>query len=549
MLASRLRPARTTGLLVSATAVAAGLISAAPATALTGTDAPATQLKSVVKLNIGDEANSRACTAALLDADWIITAASCFAATPGAQVPAGKPALKSVATLSDGTAVEVVDLAPRTDRDLVLGRLANSAGASLPWARIAPALPAAGTDLGTAGFGRTKTEWVPDKLHTGTFTLNASDTGTLTVTGKGTDVICKGDTGGPLFNGAGQLIGVNSRSWQGGCLGAPATETRTGAVSARADNLSQWTADVRSLTPGWKTEAVVQAGTSLYQGIRLADGSWTGFTDVQSKAGNVGGIRTATVAGINGDTHVVALGANGRIYHTIRKADGTWLNFGDVGAEAGVLPNVTQVSAVSTGTDIQVVAVSNGKVFHSLRRANGTWAPFGDVAAVSSPLSGVTSIATANTGGALQVVAVSGGKAYHTVRNTGGSWTVWGDVAGAAGATGPISSVAMAGSGSSAHVVIATDNGTRQYHAIRQDTGVWSPFRDLTAHLGNITVKSVGTAGFSHQVDVTFTTGDNRVVYTSWSNPARLFTTPVTVPTIAGIAATPLGSIALAPTL
>ncbi|MET8754357.1 trypsin-like serine protease [Streptomyces sp. NPDC004667] len=542
------RAARGIALLVSAAAVAAGLVSAAPATALSGHDAPATQYKSVVKLNIGDEANSRACTATLLDDNWIITAASCFATTPGTPVPAGKPALKSIATLADGTAVEVVDLAPRTDRDLALGRLATAAF-NLPGARIAPAAPTAGTDLTSVGFGRTKTEWVPDKFHTGTFTTNASDTSTLTITGKGADVICKGDTGGPLFNSAGQLVGVNSRSWQGGCLGAPATDTRTGAISARADNLSAWTAEVRSLTPGWKTEAVVQAGTSLYQGIRLADGSWTGFTDVQSKAGNVGGIRTATVAGIDGDTHVVALGTNGHIYHTIRKADGAWLNFGDVGAEAGVLPNVSQVSAVSTGTEIQVVAVSNGKVFHSLRRANGTWAPFGDVAAVTSPMSNVTSIATANTGGELQVVAISGGKTYHTLRNTGGAWTIWGDVAGIAGATGPISSVAMAGSGSTAHVVIATDNGTRQYHTTRQGNGVWGTFSELTAHLGNITVKSVGAAGFPHEVDFAFTTSDNRVVYTSWSNPGRLFTNPVTVPTIQGIAATPLGSVALTATL
>ncbi|MGW0391768.1 trypsin-like serine protease [Streptomyces sp. NPDC003042] len=547
MLALRTRPARITGLL-SATAVAAGLISAAPALAVAGPEAPADTYKAVVKLNIGDEANSRACTATLLDQNWIVTAASCFAATPGTAVPAGKPALKSIATLSDGRAVEVVDLAPRTDRDLVLGRLAGAA-TGLPGVRIAPAAPTAGTDLTSAGFGRTKTEWVPDELHTGTFTTNASDAGTLTVTGKGTDVLCKGDTGGPLLNAAGQLVGVNSRSWQGGCLGAPATETRTGAISARADNLSAWAAEVRSLTAGWKTEAVVQAGTSLYQGIRLADGSWTGFTDVQSKAGDIGGVRTATVAGINGDTHVVALGSNGRVYHTIRKADGAWLTFGDVGAEAGVLPNVTQVSAVSTGTEIQVVAVSNGKVFHTLRRANGTWAPFGDVASVSSPMSGVTSIATANTGGQLQITAVTGGKAYHTLRDTAGSWTVWGDVAQAAGATGPITSVAMAGSGSTAHIVLATDNGTRQYHAIRADTGVWSTFKELTAHLGGITVKSVGAAGVDHDVEIAFTTSDNRVVHTTRNNTARLFTNTVTVPTIQGIAATPLGSIALAGTL
>ncbi|WP_327738996.1 S1 family peptidase [Streptomyces nojiriensis] len=549
MLAPRLRPARIVSLL-SATAVVAGLVSAAPALALIGPEAPADQYpyKSVVKLTIGDEGNSRGCSGALLDDNWIITAASCFAATPGTSVPAGKPALKSTVTLADGRTAEVVHLVPRTDRDLVLGRLSASA-TGLPWARISQAAPATGAELTSAGWGRTKTEWVPGKLHTGTFTTNASDAGTLTLTGKGTDSVCKGDTGGALFNAAGQLVGINSRSWQGGCLGVPATETRTGAISARADNLKVWAAEVRSATPGWKTEAVVQAGTSLYQGINLPDGSWTGFTDVQSKAGNIGGVRTAAVAGIDDDTHVVALGTNGRIYHTVRKADGTWQNFGDVGGEAGVLANVTQVSAVSTGAEIQVVVVSNGKVFHTVRRANGTWAPFGDVASVSGPLSGVTSIATANTGGELQVIAVTGGKAYHALRATTGHWTVWGDVAAATGATGPVTSVAMAGMSTAAHIVLVTDNGTRQYHAIRQGSGAWSPLRELTAHLGNITVKSVGAASVDHDVELAFVTSDNRVVQTSRNNAGVIFTNPVTLAVLPGVAATPLGSIALAGTL
>ncbi|MET9610985.1 trypsin-like serine protease [Streptomyces sp. NPDC006512] len=238
MLVPRPRPARTAGLL-SAAVITAALLPAAPALAVAGPEAPAGQYNSVVKLNIGDEANARACTATLVEANWIVTAASCFAGTPGTAVPAGKPAFKSIATLSDGRAVEVVDLVPRTDRDLVLGRLAGAA-TGLPAVTITPTVPAAGTDLTSAGFGRTKTEWVPGKLHTGTFTTNSSTATTLAVTGKGADVLCKGDTGGPLLNAAGELVGVNSRSWQGGCLGTDAAETRTGAISARVDDIGQW---------------------------------------------------------------------------------------------------------------------------------------------------------------------------------------------------------------------------------------------------------------------------------------------------------------------
>ncbi|MFJ6792820.1 FG-GAP-like repeat-containing protein [Streptomyces sp. NPDC091268] len=265
MPAMRPHAQRMTGLLVTATAVTTALITAGPAQAVTGPEAAAGQYAYVAKLTIGDEANSRGCTAALIDEWWVATAASCFTATPGTQVPAGKPALKTVATLSDGKTAEVTELAPRTDRDLVLARLAAPAK-GLATVKAAPAVPAAGTDLTAVGHGRTKTEWVPGKLHTGTFTTNTTDATTLAVTGKGTDVLCKGDTGGPLLNAAGQLVGINSKSWQGGCLGTPATETRTGAVSTRIDDLAAW---VAKTTEPRRSAASHEAGGS--ERIRWAD--------------------------------------------------------------------------------------------------------------------------------------------------------------------------------------------------------------------------------------------------------------------------------------
>ncbi|MDJ0384528.1 trypsin-like serine protease [Streptomyces sp. G-G2] len=545
MSALRLRSARMAGLLVSATAVSAGLIPSVPALAMTGPEAATGQLVNVAKLNIGDEAHSRACTATLVDQWWIATAASCFATTPGAQVPAGKPALKSTATLSSGQAVEVVEVVPRTDRDLVLARLADPA-TGVTGIKRGVAAPAVGADVTSAGFGRTKTEWVPDKAHTGMFTVDAADPTTLTITGKGTDAICKGDTGGPLLNAAGELIGVNSRSWQGGCLGTATTETRTGAVSARIDDLNDWVQQARALTPGWKAETLVRAGTGLYQGIRLADGSWTGFTDVQSKAGNIGGVRTAAAAGINGDTHVVALGTDGRLRHTVRKANGSWGAFGDLSAEAGALPNITQVSTVSIGADLHVVVVAGGKVFHTVRNATGNWTAFGDVAAATGPIGTVTSVATASSGGELHVVAVSGGKAFHTIRRTTAHWTTWGDVAQAAGASGPISSVSMAGAGGDTHLVIATDNGTRQYHSVRYANGTWAPFGDLKSSLGTLTATSIGAGTVDGELQLAVTTSDNRILHIirhtdrTWS--------PVTSVNTQGVAGT-LGPVSLAATL
>ncbi|MEV6688456.1 FG-GAP-like repeat-containing protein [Streptomyces sp. NPDC051130] len=280
MTGNRPRTARVTGLLVTATTVAASFICTGTAQAVTGPEATAGLYASVVKLSVGDEANSRGCTATLVDEWWVATAASCFAAIPGQPVPAGKPGLKATVTLANGETREVTELAPRADRDLVLGRLVLPARGAVV-AKTTQTAPAAGTDLTAAGFGRTKTEWVPGKLHTGTFTVNTADATTLAITGKGTDAICKGDTGGPLFNAAGELVGVNSRSWQGGCLGMPATETRTGAIAARTADLAQWIA--QTIAPR-RSAAVNEAGGSGK--VRWADFDGDGKPDYITVADN-----------------------------------------------------------------------------------------------------------------------------------------------------------------------------------------------------------------------------------------------------------------------
>ncbi|MFD9797061.1 trypsin-like serine protease [Streptomyces sp. NPDC059070] len=256
------RLTRTAGLVVTATAVTAGLVTAGTAQAVTGPEAAAGQHASAVKLSIGDVESGRSCTATLVDPSWIMTAASCFAATPGSSVPSGRPALATTATLSDGKSVEVTDVVARDDRDVALARLATPVTSVSAASRAATA-PAAGTDLTAAGFGRTATEWVPGKLHTGSFTVTTANPTSLAITGKGTDAICKGDTGGPLFNAAGELVGVNSRSWMGGCLGTNPSETRTGAVAARTDGLNDWIASAK------QRPAVLRSGATLASGATL----------------------------------------------------------------------------------------------------------------------------------------------------------------------------------------------------------------------------------------------------------------------------------------
>ncbi len=228
--------------LLSATALGA-LTLTSPAQAIVGDPATGSTYSFTAKIEIGEGDTKRACTGALVDAQWVLTASSCF--TGGTtELPMGKPAVKTVATVgrvdlsaAGGHVSEIVDLVPRAGRDLVMARLADPATGITPVA-VADTPVAAGDALTAAGYGRTKTEWVPDKLHTADFTVDTADATELGITGKtAADAICKGDTGGPLLrtaNGKLELVGVNSRSWQGGCFGE--TETRNGAIAARADN-------------------------------------------------------------------------------------------------------------------------------------------------------------------------------------------------------------------------------------------------------------------------------------------------------------------------
>ncbi|WP_435190743.1 trypsin-like serine protease [Streptomyces sp. bgisy126] len=248
--------------LLSAPLALVGLTGTAQAAA--GTPAAAGTLTHTAQLSVGAWPENRACTATLVDELWLATAASCFAERPGEAVPAGKPARPTTATLNGGTAREIVELVPRTDRDLVLARLDRSVRDVAP-VKLAAQAPVAGAAVSASGFGRTRTEWVPDKLHTGAFTVKNTTAGDLGLdSANGADVLCKGDTGGPVLDAAGKLVGVNSRSWQGGCLGMPASETRKGAVAARADDLASWIDTVK------KRAVVLKAGDVLRSGATLS---------------------------------------------------------------------------------------------------------------------------------------------------------------------------------------------------------------------------------------------------------------------------------------
>ncbi|MEV0176681.1 FG-GAP-like repeat-containing protein [Streptomyces sp. NPDC050803] len=290
--------------------LAAGAVLSAPlpaAHAAVGTPTPEGTHAFTAHLDIGGK---RSCSAALVDAEWLVTAASCFAADPqsGTAPAAGKPAWKTVATIgrtnltgTGGHVAEVTQIVPRAGRDLVFARLATPAANITP-VKVATGAPAAGDALTVLGYGRTKTEWVPGKLHQANYTLDSAATDTLAMSAKSADdSLCKGDTGGPVLRatsgGSYELVAINSRAWQGGCLGS--AETRTGAIAARADG-SPFGASLAAGQTLRSGDSLLSTSTKVTMGTdgNLTVASNAGKTLWSSKtSGNAGATATLTTGG------------------------------------------------------------------------------------------------------------------------------------------------------------------------------------------------------------------------------------------------------------
>lgn len=261
MSGSRLRTAWTGGL-IAATSLAAAL-TAAPAGAVSGPAASDALSAATARLEVGGK---RGCSATLVAPQWLLTAASCFTDTPGTPLASGAPKLNTTATLGGGVQ-QVVNLVPRADRDVVMAQLGKPVTGIAP-VPVTGTAPAAGDQVQAAGYGRTRTEWVPDQVHAAAFTVqNAATTTFDLVAASDGAAVCKGDTGGPVVSttgGRSAVVGVSSLSWQGGCLGTDASETRTAAVAARVDDLAGWVqqvayAPVFASAP-WKHAVQMSAG-------------------------------------------------------------------------------------------------------------------------------------------------------------------------------------------------------------------------------------------------------------------------------------------------
>ncbi|MEV6236294.1 tachylectin-related carbohydrate-binding protein [Lentzea sp. NPDC051838] len=223
-----------------AAAVAAVALAGVPvAQALSGgTVVPDGSYEFLARLTAGD----KGCSGALVAPGYVLTAASCLPQTAGdVKVVVGKVNLAT----GTGFATTARRIVRHTDRDVALVKLATKTDGITPLALSGTTL-AQNESLKSAGFGRTATEWVPDRPRVSTFTAGALTTTEASLTGE--KDTCKGDAGGPVFrevNGTPQVVAVNSRSWQNGCL--LVNETRKGSTGTRVDDLTAWI--TKQITP------------------------------------------------------------------------------------------------------------------------------------------------------------------------------------------------------------------------------------------------------------------------------------------------------------
>ncbi|MEV7043303.1 S1 family peptidase [Amycolatopsis sp. NPDC051061] len=227
------------GAVLTAVAVA-GLVAAVPSAAVSGgPPAPDGSYTFAARVEVG---SAHGCSGALVAPQWVLTAASCFPENAGQAGPP-KPASKAIVGrgATPGTERAIVDVLFRADRDVALAKLSAPVAGVTPVALGTTAL-AAGDSALVAGYGRTATEWVPDRLHTAAVSVQSSTATTLAILGDpASATTCQGDAGGPLLqqrNGVTELVGLHHTSWQAGCLGS--AETRQGGIETRVDDIAAW---------------------------------------------------------------------------------------------------------------------------------------------------------------------------------------------------------------------------------------------------------------------------------------------------------------------
>lgn len=194
----------------------------------------------VVQINTGE----RSCSGVLVHAEWILTLSDCFgelppgatAPPPPASVTLGRADLRG----EGGVVVGLHELSNHPSLGIVLAKLDRPVPEIRPVTFGSAAVE--GETLVTLGFGRTATEWAPDRLYATTMRVAAVSMGGIELKSDNGVSLCQGDAGGPLLrqhsNGLVELVGIQAGARQGACFASG--EPGSGATALRADQLAPW---------------------------------------------------------------------------------------------------------------------------------------------------------------------------------------------------------------------------------------------------------------------------------------------------------------------
>lgn len=300
---------RTRFTALSTTVLAAGLLSATPADALSGgTTVPVGTHSFLARITTP----TKACSGALIDPSWLLTSATCL--TPTASGAASEAATITVGDVDLGTGAghttKVAKVVRRTDRDVVLAKL-ETAATGVTLATVGTTAPRAGETLQVAGFGRTATDWVPARPRVAPFSVSSVDGATVSVSSADGVDTCKGDAGGPAFRvsgGTAEVVALSSASWQHGCLDV--TETRQGGTETRVDDLGAWIG--KQIVP---TPVSCPAGAAIWNA--RTDGSLWRYVHLDPAGGAVSWSQPSSPIGSGWDGRTLA-GRGGVIWDVHR---------------------------------------------------------------------------------------------------------------------------------------------------------------------------------------------------------------------------------------
>ncbi|MFE0041955.1 FG-GAP-like repeat-containing protein [Streptomyces albireticuli] len=506
----------------------ASTLTAAPAHAVVGQPVN-DSFAFTAKLDIGTEANKHSCSAALVAPQWLVTAASCFADDPtqSLKIPAGPlaPSLKTTATIgrSDltretGSVVDVVELAPRDDRDLVLAKLAKPVTNVTPVTITANA-PISGQDLWTAGYGRTNNEWVPDRPHYAKFTVGTVEKTTVGLTPKTAGAsICQGDTGGPAFHDIGgrqELAAINSRSWQGGCVGTDEKETRANALDTRVDDIADWIR--KRVTPqpqpaplgdyqvdvngdGKADYLVVEDNGAVHAWLNNGGDKRGGWTDYGLIASGTGApsnnIRLADI-NADGKADYLIVDDNGAVRAFINNGGdnhGGWTNYGTIATGNGTPGNKIRLADINGDRKADYLVVEDNGAVHAWLNNGGDkrggWTDYGLIASGTGAPSNNIRLADINADGKADYLIVDDNGAVRAFINNGGDnhggWTNYGTIATGNGTPGNKIRFADINGDRKADYLIVDDNGAvRAFINNGGDSrGGWSDYGQIASGTG-----------------------------------------------------------------